>query len=149
MGHHDFFTLLTVAYVAIIMLLRVRRIKALRSLSKEDKLKLFDIKSSNLQYVIYLLVLFGGIIIFHYRKLKALPQSLSNTSLLTIWITWCVLLVLSGLYLRWNFYNNLKKAGLSESYTKSVLINTIIVYVAITLFLIGLYFNTTHLHYLK
>ena len=147
MGHHDFFSILIVAYVAIIVLIRTRRLKSLNSLSKEDKLKLFDVRTSNWQYFVYLLILFGGITLFHYKHIT-LIKSLSGTSILTLYAAWYAALLATILYLQFSHYKKLKRAGLPENYTRSCLINNIVTFLAILGVIIATSYNTYHLYHI-
>ncbi len=147
MGHHDFFSILIVAYVAVIVFIRTRRLKSLKSLSKEDKLKLFDVRISNWQYFVYLLILFGGITLFHYKRISVI-KSLSGTSILTLYAVWYVALLATILYLQFSRYKKLKRAGLPDDYTKSCLINNIVTFLAILGFVVAISYNTYHLYHI-
>ena len=147
MGHHDFFSILIVAYVAVIVFIRTRRLKSLRSLSNEDKLKLFDVRISNWQYFVYLLILFGGITLFHYKRISVI-KSLSGTSILTLYAVWYVALLATILYLQFSRYKKLKRAGLPDDYTKSCLINNIVTFLAILGFVVAISYNTYHLYHI-
>jgi hypothetical protein len=145
-SHHDYYLILIIVYASVVFFVRARGVKALRSLSKDDKLKLFDTRPSAWQYLIYVLVLFGGLVLFHYKNLSWLPHPITKSTLIMVYFGYCGLIVLAIAFLQWVRHQKLKKAQLPEHYIRSCLINNGIMLLAILFFIIGIFFNAKSLH---
>ena len=125
-------------FIVVLVICRVGMMKARKVLSQEEKAKLLDIQSFSWQYIVYIVVFFGGLALINYEASIATSFIAKGGYLLSVSIL-LVIAVILGIWLRILRYIKMKQAGLPQTYLKPIMIYSSILYIFLFGFICSLF----------
>jgi hypothetical protein len=117
-------------FVAVIVVARINMVRARRALTVEQKAKLLDVSSRIWQYIIYIVVLFGGLFaISHFASNGAMAAH--GGAFYICVIVWLLVLIGVGVWFRLNNFRRLRREGFPVAYLRNMIWSSSAIYIMV------------------
>lgn len=132
-----------IVFVVVMVICRIKMLKANKLLTVEEKAKLVDAGSRVWPYLIVSGIIFGGLAIIYGLKSYSAHFFADPVHFLSLMIVWIIAMLAAGIWMRITSYRRLKSAGLPKHYLKTVAIYSSAIQIAAVILLISVFiFNS-------